>query len=71
MPVPSQFWHAKRSTKKLRQAILGVLGSDAMTSHEVASILDKRWLRVCAALNDLMVSGQVDLDGGRFRSAGR
>lgn len=42
-----------------------------MTPHELASEIPMAWARVCAALNDLAIHGQVELDGRQYRRTDR
>ena len=65
---PATIGWKKRTSKKLRGLVLWTLRCGReLTSHEVASELNMAWLPVCLALDDLMIRGQVDLDGVKFR----
>lgn len=71
--MPSPFhWRRKRPSKKTRNAVLWALrGAVSMNPHELAAETGMAWRRVCAALNDLNVHGQVELEDGKYRRTER
>lgn len=68
MGKPPHWMRRKRPSAKTRGAVLWALrGEAAMTPHELASEANLPWCRVCAALNELMIRGQVEREDGRYR----
>jgi DNA-binding transcriptional ArsR family regulator len=65
-------WRRKRPSAKTRNAVLWALrGGVAMSPHDLAAETGMAWRRVCAALDDLAIHGQVELDGNRYQRVNR
>lgn len=62
----------KRPSRKTRDAVLWALrGGAARNPYDLAGEMGMERRRVCAALDDLMVDGLVDVDGGLYRRTDR
>ncbi|HVW08846.1 MAG TPA: hypothetical protein VHC90_09700 [Bryobacteraceae bacterium] len=68
-PDPS-FWQRWKPSKKSLSAVLyGLRDGRAMTPAELAADLRMRKIAVCRALDRLLISGEVSMEGGRYRRA--
>jgi predicted ArsR family transcriptional regulator len=65
-------WRRKRPSGKTRDTVLSALQGDAeMSAMDLASATGLSFARVCAALDSLMIGGQVELEDRKYRRAGR
>ena len=67
MAVTTSPWRKRRSTRKLRAAVLAGLRNDSMTPLDLAVCIGKRLHLVGLALDDLLVRGEVEVEDGFYR----
>jgi hypothetical protein len=65
-------WRRKRPSAKACDAVLWALrGGIELSPHELACETELAWRRVCAALNDLLRRGELDVENGKYRRTDR